>query len=299
MCYIRYVAGGGFRKLLRETKRMGKKKDRLIPLNESKRVIYLEERGRNRKKLSTSVVILGILGVICIIYCICISVAGFGSRFYLVWGVMGAAFLLAAWIFKDQRLLKAVPGWLKAGILGAAGLGLLIFIVVMGMILAQFRAGAHPGADYLIVLGAQWNADGPSQALRCRLDQAVEYLNENPQTRVIVSGGQGRNEPVSEAAGMKQYLVDAGIASERIEKEDRSTNTYENLKFSGELLDRKNNRVVIVTNNFHVFRSVKIAKKQGYTNIEGMAAGSVLWMNPNNLLREFFGVIKDFLVGNL
>ena len=98
---------------------------------------------------------------------------------------------------------------------------------------------------------------------------------------------------------MEQYLIDAGIAPERITKEDRSTNTFENLRFSGELLDRKNSRVVIVTNNFHVFRAMKIAEKQGYANVEGMAAGSVLWMNPNNLLREFLGVIKDFLVGNL
>lgn len=278
---------------------MGKKKDRLIPLNESKRVIYLEERGRNRKKLSAGAMIFGILGVICIIYCICISIAGFGSRFYLVWGAMGAGFFLAAWALMDRRLINAMPGWLKAGILGITGLGLLIFAVVMGMILAQFKARAHPGADYLIVLGAQWKADGPSQVLRRRLDRAVEYLLENPGTQVIVSGGQGSNEPVSEAAGMEQYLIDAGIAPERITKEDRSTNTFENLKFSGELLDRKNSRVVIVTNNFHVFRAMKIAEKQGYANIEGIAADSVLWMNPNNLLREFLGVIKDFLVGNL
>ena len=299
MCYISYVAEGDFRKLLRETRRMGKKKDRLIPLSEAKRVIYLEERGRNRKKLSAGAMIFGILGAICIIYCICISIAGFGSRFYLVWGVLGAAFFLVSWVFMDRRLINAMPGWLKAGILGVTGLGLLIFIVVMGMILARFEAGALPGADYLIVLGAQWKADGPSQALRLRLDRAAEYLLENPGTRVIVSGGQGSNEPVSEAAGMEQYLIDAGIAPERITKEDRSTNTFENLRFSGELLDRKNSRVVIVTNNFHVFRAMKIAEKQGYANVEGMAAGSVLWMNPNNLLREFLGVIKDFLVGNL
>ena len=90
MCYISYVAEGDFRILLRETRRMGQKKDRLIPLSEAKRVIYLEERGRNRKKLSAGAMIFGILGAICIIYCICISIAGFGSRFYLVWGVLGS-----------------------------------------------------------------------------------------------------------------------------------------------------------------------------------------------------------------
>ena len=128
MCYISYVAEGDFRILLRETRRMGKKKDRLIPLSEAKRVIYLEERGRNRKKLSAGAMTFGILGAICIIYCICISIAGFGSRFYLVWGVLGAAFFLASWVFMDRRLINAMPGWLKAGILGVTGLGLLIFL---------------------------------------------------------------------------------------------------------------------------------------------------------------------------
>ncbi|MCI9142979.1 MAG: YdcF family protein, partial [Lachnospiraceae bacterium] len=56
---------------------------------------------------------------------------------------------------------------------------------------------------------------------------------------------------------------------------------------------------VIVTNNFHMFRALGIARKQGYANVEGLAAGSVLGMGPNNLLREFLGVVKDFLVGNL
>ena len=69
--------------------------------------------------------------------------------------------------------------------------------------------------------------------------------------------------------------------------------------FSGRLLDPENDKVVIVTNNFHVFRAICIAEKQGYRNVEGMAAGSVAGMAPHNLLREFFGVVKDFLLGNL
>ena len=97
---------------------------------------------------------------------------------------------------------------------------------------------------------------------------------------------------------MRQYLLTAGIEDERILVEDKSTNTVENLTFSGGLLDKENSRVVIVTNNFHVFRALKIAEKQGY-HAEGLAASSVTWMVPNNMLREFFGVLKDFVVGNM
>ena len=98
---------------------------------------------------------------------------------------------------------------------------------------------------------------------------------------------------------MRGYLLQAGIEESRILVEDASSNTYENLVFSGELLDRENDKVVIVTNNFHVFRALSIAKKQGYHKAEGLAASSVLGMGPNNLLREFLGVLKDFWVGNL
>lgn len=98
---------------------------------------------------------------------------------------------------------------------------------------------------------------------------------------------------------MYEYLTRAGIEPERILIEDKSTNTYENLIFSGRLLDRERDRVVIVTNNFHMFRTLKIAEKQGFERAEGLAADSLAGMAPNNLLREFLGVLKDFAVGNL
>ena len=131
------------------------------------------------------------------------------------------------------------------------------------MILTQYHAEAEAGADYCIVLGAQMKSSGPSEVLRRRLDKAVEYLLANPGTMVIVSGGKGSNEPVSEAVGMYDYLIKAGIAPERILTEDQSGNTFENLLFSGELLDKENDSVVLVTKNFHMFRALGIARKQG------------------------------------
>ncbi len=98
---------------------------------------------------------------------------------------------------------------------------------------------------------------------------------------------------------MAGYLENAGIAPERIVQEEASTNTSENLEFSAEFLDKSSDRVVIVTNNFHVYRAVGIAGKKGYAKVEGLAAGSYPAMVPNNLLREFFGVVKDVCVGNM
>ena len=132
-----------------------------------------------------------------------------------------------------------------------------------------------------------------------RLDKAYDYLTENPDTVVIVSGGQGPDEHVSEAQGMYDYLVEKGIAAERILMEDQSRNTSQNIGFSSALLDKENSSVGIVTNNFHIFRATRIAKKSGYLHVCGIAAPSELSMQGNNMLREFMGVMKDFFVGNI
>lgn len=271
----------------------------LIPRERSRRIIRLEKRGRGQRKRFPGAVVFCILGISCLVYCAGIAIMGFGTWFFLIWGCLGLVCLALAAILRSERLMAAIPGWIKGICCGIFLAGLLLFCTVEGMILSQYNAQAKPGADYCIVLGAQWKTTGPSEVLRRRLDRAAAYLTENPDTKVIVSGGQGSNEIMSEAAGMRDYLVEAGIAQDRILLEDKSSNTYENLVFSGALLDPENAEVVIVTNNFHVFRALGIARKQGYANVEGLAASSVLGMGPNNLLREFLGVVKDFLVGNL
>lgn len=271
----------------------------LIPFEKSKHVIYLEERGREKKRPRICSILLVIIGLLCTAYCIGISRSGFGSLFFLVWGAIGIICILAAILLNSKKIMNAIPGWFKVITIGIVCVGLVLFFVVEGLILSQYDANAAPGADYCIILGAQMKSTGPSDVLRRRLDRAIEYLNENIETKVIVSGGQGRNEPLAEAVGMKEYLVNAGITEDRIILEPLSGNTYENLTFSKKLIDSEGARVVIVTNNFHVFRAVKIAEKQGYQNVEGLAADAVTEFIPNNLLREFIGVLKDFVFGNL
>ena len=98
---------------------------------------------------------------------------------------------------------------------------------------------------------------------------------------------------------MYDYLVAQGIDASRILKEDQSGNTYENLSKSGLMINKSESFVVIVTNNFHAFRAEKLAKAQGYRHVELLAADSYPPMQVHNLFREFFGVMKDFLMGNL
>lgn len=123
-------------------------------------------------------------------------------------------------------------------------------------------------------------------------------LTENPDTLVVVSGGKGSNEPISEAQGMYEYLLTKGISPDRILLEDRSTNTKENLQFSRPLIPQ-DATVGIVTNNFHVYRSTRLAAQQGYPQAYGLSAPSDTAMQANNMFREFFGVVKDLLYGNM
>ena len=240
------------------------------------------------------------LGILCILYCISIGLfMGYGTSFFLIWGAGGVGLAALGWLFGQEKWVNALPGWLKTGAVIMASVCLLIFAAVEGLILSQFGAQAPNGADYCIILGAQMKTHGPSDVLRRRLDAAIEYLEENPYTTVIVSGGQGTNEPMTEAQGMYEYLVEKGIDEERILLEEESGNTWGNLYYSSAFLNPAEDSVVLVTNNFHVFRATGIARKMGYKNVSGLAADSYPLMVPNNLLREFFGVIKDFLVGNL
>lgn len=276
------------------------KKERLIPREKSKNVIYLDKRGYIGRKKTVPAVIFGAITLASFIYCVAIALfMGYGTKFFIVWGAIAVIFGLLTYLMLRPDVLEKIPKWIKWIFVILCTIGLIIFAIIEGMIMDGFGAAASPGADYCIVLGAQWKENGPSYVLQKRLDAALDYLNENEGTMVIVSGGQGYNEPVSEAEGMKEYLLNAGIAEERIITEDASTNTYENLINSSKFLDKENDRVVVVTSNFHIFRACGIARKQGYKHLEGLAAKSYPAMIPNNLLREFLGVIKDSLVGNL
>lgn len=276
-----------------------RRKDELIPFDRKKRVIYIERRGPKMHISAASIIFL-VLGIICLLYCIGILLfVGYGTRFFLVWGVIGVCLTALGWLFAHKERMEGIPGWLKAGAVVLAGAGLLVFVLVEGLILSRFGAKPLAGADYCIILGAQMKESGPSDVLKRRLDAAVVYLNENPETKAIVSGGQGANEPVTEALGMYEYLVGQGIEPSRILLEEASGNTWGNLYYSSELLDKGEDSVVIVTNNFHVFRALGIAEKMGYEKVSGLAADSYPGMLPNNMLREFFGVIKDSLTGNL
>ncbi|NBJ94107.1 YdcF family protein [Parablautia muri] len=244
--------------------------------------------------------VLLLLGIIFIGYfCGIIFFTGHAGSFSFVWLFLGIGAFIMCILLKKKIWHDRIPFWFRRFFIVLVCLGGILFLVVEGCIVSGFSKKGPSGLDYLVVLGAQIKAGGPSRALQYRLDEAAGYLVENPDTKVIVSGGQGADEPVSEAQGMHDYLVEKGIAPERILMEDQSRNTFQNLVFSAELLDKEADSVGVVSNNFHVFRAEKIARKAGYQNVCGIAAKGEPFLQYNNMMREFFGVLKDFLAGNM
>lgn len=278
--------------------KMKRKKEHLIPFDKTKRIIYLNQRGK--QSTPKSVYVWSVLGILCLIYCVSIALfMGFGTTFFLIWGAMALGCFGLAFLLAHPQWVKRIPKALRIIIIAIFCVGMVLFLGVEGLILSKFGAKPEAGADYMIVLGAQWKSNGPSDVLRRRLDKAIDYLQDNPETVVIVTGAQGANESITEAQGMKQYLIEHGIQEERIVAEEKATNTKENLLYSSEYLNKQENSVVLVTNNFHMFRALAIAQNQGYEKIEGLAASSYPGMIPNNLLREALGLVKEVLVGNI
>lgn len=244
-------------------------------------------------------VVFYVVAVLFALYCIgVIASKAAGTKFFLVW--LAAAFLCAGTGFLLQKgLWERLPQPARVTALAVLGAGIACFLVVEGLIVSGFFAEGSGNLPYIVVLGAQMKENGPSVALAKRLDRAYAYLQENPDTLCVLSGGKGANEPVSEAEGMYAYLVEKGIGADRLILEDSSRNTVQNIKNSRELIPDGIENIGIVTSNFHVFRGVRLAKANGFSEAEGIAAPSGVYFLPNNMLREFFGVMKDWLFGNM
>lgn len=232
-------------------------------------------------------------GIFCLAYFILLLLySGFTSAFYLVWSVLGAGLIFLGWLFRI-RFWQHLPAPFRIGLIMLCSVCLIFFLSVEGMILKGALKTPKEPQDYVVVLGAHVRSTGPSRALALRLDKALEYAFEFPDTVIIVSGGQGSNEPCTESSAMKEYLTHRGLSGERIQEEDQSTNTRENLIFSKELIP-ENASVGIISNGFHICRALHLAETLGYRNVSGIPAKSDLLTQPTNLLREFFAVVKDF-----
>ena len=150
--------------------------------------------------------------------------------------------------------------------------------------------------DYLIVLGCGIRGERPTSPLASRLDTAIRYIERNPDCTVIVSGGQGHDEVISEAEAMRRYLVEKGVDDSRIIKEDKSTSTTENFRFSDKCTDGglASHSAAFITNDFHLYRAGSLAKRCGF-ELHRLGA-PIKWYNIAPVyLREQLALIQMIL----
>lgn len=271
--------------------------------------------------------ILWLVAAACVIYYVVIIIySGFTTSFSLIWLVFAAAclFIALGWEYYMKHK-EQVPLWAPVSIVTFCSAGLLVFAMVEMLIFTGVASRDTSNLDYVIVLGTRVRDDGLSKSLKNRLDKAIEYLEENPGTILVLSGGQGYDEPVSEAFAMRDYLVFNGVEEKQLILETRSFSTVENIAYSRVAIEedqarrkeqRSKNSVVmepgtyeevpdkpvrigVLTSDFHVYRAEQIAKKWGISDIYGISSESDPVLLVHYCVRECAAILKDKLVGNM
>ena len=214
---------------------------------------------------------------------LCFYTGKWDSTFARFWLVAGIGHFLTIPATKEEVTRKLL-------FFCVAGIWIL-FLAVELFIVRAMRPGRKKNCRYLIVLGAQVRGERITDSLKRRLDAALLYHQVCSSVKIIVSGGQGKGEDVSEAYAMAQYLREHGVKDEQIMLEDQSRTTRENLRFSKAYLEELKTPVGIVTNNFHLFRALLIGRSEGYENLTGIAAGCNRILFLNYMVREFFAVV--------
>lgn len=250
--------------------------------------------------------------------------------FHYVWPASGIVFLCIGKSLETGNCFL-IPEVLRMFLILSAGLGLILFLLMEILVFSKMRAVPKGPVQYVIVLGACVRGTRVTRSLAFRLKKAAEYADEHPDCMLVVSGGQGPGEDITEAQAMYDWLVRHGIAGKRILQEDRSVNTRENLLFSKEVICRheaekykagmKYSRaaqcesaekadisesicetelsVAVCSNNFHMYRALALAKSIGTWQTEGLAAMTDPFMWLSFTVREGIALFKELIFGHI
>lgn len=182
-------------------------------------------------------------------------------------------------------------------------IGALTFCALLGAVVAGGHDEIRGEPQVMLILGCQVKPWGPSILLQDRLDEALDYLEEHPDLVIVVSGGQGGDEPSTEAAAMAEYLTAHGVSEESLLLEERSTNTWENLCYSLELLTEQgydvDSGVILVSNGFHLARARMLWQRltgEGDSLSTLAAPSSHVPSRLSMYIREPLALAKSFLL---
>ena len=244
-----------------------------------------------------------IVGILCILFYLIAGITvRFGQSLLFLWPLLGAALIGRYFLWKRAWAAgksAPFPRWLIWTVRVCILLALGVFLYVESFIISAALRPAPEGLDAIVILGARVQKDGPSGSLNERIEAALAYLEQNPDTVAVASGGQGSDEPMSEAQCIYDHLTAAGVDPQRIRLEDASTSTLENLTNSFAILGEEAKTVGIVTNDFHIYRAVAVGNTLGGYTLSGVPARSTVFGFVHYSMREFFALSVMILRGQL
>lgn len=227
-----------------------------------------------------------------------------GLRFSALLCLCATAVLFIFYLLEHfARRGHRAAAWCELALIAALLLGFSLFTVLETMVVrGSFADESDAPVSAVIVLGAGVNGETPSLTLRTRIDAAAAYLEEHPDVPVVLSGGQGPGEAITEAECMRRALVRRGVDESRLYPEERSTSTQENLRYSRAILEELGvdpaQRVAIVTSDFHHYRARLMWG--GDTAAVPAHLPSALYfqcLTVNYFIREAFGLAAYFVYG--
>lgn len=206
--------------------------------------------------------------------------------------ILGGAVIVFAALF--HKIAK----WIKTVFI--IGLALVVCFVGFLIIYGKIDNVTYK-EDAVIVLGAALHGETPSLTLKRRLDCAMKYHNQNPDALIIVSGGKGDMEEITEAAAMEKYLLQKNVPQDKIIKEENAASTYENFKYSKDILDRQFDgayTAAFITNEYHILRAGMCAEFAELKNTAHYHSNTTLSYLLSGTLRECLAVIKCIVFKN-
>ncbi len=205
-------------------------------------------------------------------------------------------YAIGALLITGGVFFNRLPMWLWI----VGGGGLLTVAVCIAMLFGFGKTDTVTNdEDVILVLGASIKGDKPTKSLQNRLDRAVALHKENPDAVIVVSGGKGSQETVSEAQAMAQYLIAQGVPADSILEEDAATSTDENFRLTKALLEAhfdKPYTVCFVTTDYHIYRASLLAEKHGFDATTHAHSGTPWYMVLPSGLRECLAACKTWLI---
>lgn len=251
-----------------------------------------------KKRFYYILIFLGMLGILDAILASIYTGINVGTLFPgIVGGIIIIYVYIKLWIRRGKPVIQ--NSLVRNLVCILVILSILSFVFVEALIVYGSSSQEDVEADFLVILGAGLRGGDITLVLQERLLKGIEYLEKYPDSKVVVTGGKGFGESITEAEAMEGYLVSKGIEPQRIVKEDKATSTMENFVFSKEILQQvmkaKENRIVVITNDFHMMRAKLLARRVGFEPY-GITCNTPISVRANCYIREYFAFIKSFFL---